>query len=182
MQLRPEVFWEARHDGGYPGSSATMWRKDVGPYGRNRAMPGERLTVLGILRCESSRRLYHRSLPLLNPAGQIWLRALANLKDMSPGSVVGAVFRCGKASCHGARPEYPGHGPNLRLTYKWHGKTVTEALPTPAAVRKAERDSAIGPPSGSSMYFQNHRDNHTSSPSAISKSRTQQSTEPSTEP
>jgi hypothetical protein len=28
------------------------------------------------------------------------------------------------------------------LTYKWHGKTVTEALPTPAAVRKAEREIA----------------------------------------
>jgi hypothetical protein len=28
------------------------------------------------------------------------------------------------------------------LTYKWQGKTVTEALPTPAAVRKAEREIA----------------------------------------
>jgi len=70
------------------------------------------------------------------------LGALANLKDMRPGSVVGAVFRCGKPSCHCARPEDPGHGPNLRLTYKWHGKTVTQALPTPAAVHKAERDIA----------------------------------------
>jgi hypothetical protein len=70
------------------------------------------------------------------------LRALTNLADMRPGSVVGAVFRCGKPSCHCARPEDPGHGPNLRLTYKWHGKTVTEALPTPAAVRKAEREIA----------------------------------------
>lgn len=70
------------------------------------------------------------------------LRALANLKDMRPGSVVGAVFRCGKPTCHCAKPEDPGHGPNLRLTYKWHGKTVTEALPTPAAVRKAEREIA----------------------------------------
>ena len=70
------------------------------------------------------------------------LRALASLKDMRPGSVVGAVFRCGKPTCHCARPEDPGHGPNLRLTYKWHGKTVTEALPTVAAVRKAEREIA----------------------------------------
>jgi hypothetical protein len=68
------------------------------------------------------------------------LRALSNLKDMRPGSVVGAVFRCGKPTCHCARPEDPGHGPNLRLTYKWHGKTVTEALPNPPAVRKAERE------------------------------------------
>ncbi|MCZ2073827.1 MAG: hypothetical protein HUU41_23570 [Bryobacteraceae bacterium] len=70
------------------------------------------------------------------------LRALASLKDMRPGSVVGAVFRCGKPSCHCARAEDPGHGPNLRLTYKWRGKTVTEALPTPAAVQKAEREIA----------------------------------------
>lgn len=52
-------------------------------------------------------------------------------------TVVGAMFRCGKPSCHCARPEDPGHGPKLLLTYKWHGNTVTEALPTPAAVRKA---------------------------------------------
>jgi hypothetical protein len=80
------------------------------------------------------------SLPLLESRRTNLLRALANLKDMRPGSVVGAVFRCGKPSCHCARPEDPGHGPNLRLTYKWHGKTVTKALPTPAAVRKAERE------------------------------------------
>lgn len=82
------------------------------------------------------------SLPLLESRRAELLRALANLKDMRPGSVVGAVFRCGKPSCHCARAEDPGHGPNLRLTYKWHGKTVTEALPTPAAVRKAEREIA----------------------------------------
>ena len=28
----------------------------------------------------------------------------------------------------------------MRLTYKWRGKTVTEALPSPAAVRKAEQE------------------------------------------
>ena len=82
------------------------------------------------------------SLPLLESRRAELLRALANLKDMRPGSVVGAVFRCGKPSCHCARPEDPGHGPNLRLTYKWHGKTVTEALPTLAAVRKTEREIA----------------------------------------
>jgi hypothetical protein len=30
----------------------------------------------------------------------------------------------------------------MRLTYKWHGKTITEALPSPAAVRKAEQEVA----------------------------------------
>jgi len=70
------------------------------------------------------------------------LQALTNLKDMRPGSIVGAVWRCGKPNCHCAQPDDPGHGPNLRLTYKWHGKTVTEALPTTAAVRKAEGEIA----------------------------------------
>jgi hypothetical protein len=68
--------------------------------------------------------------------------ALSDLKDMRPGSVVGAVFRCGKPNCHCAQPGDPGHGPIMRLTYKSQGKTVTEALPTPAAVRKAEREIA----------------------------------------
>lgn len=70
------------------------------------------------------------------------LHSIATLNDMRPGSIVGAVFRCGKPTCHCAQPDDPGHGPNLRLTYKWHGKTVTEALPTPAAVRKAEQEIA----------------------------------------
>ncbi len=82
------------------------------------------------------------SLPVLESRRAELLRSLSNLKDMRPGSVVGAVFRCGKAGCHCARPGDPGHGPKLRLTYKWHGKTVTEALPTLASVRKAEKEIA----------------------------------------
>lgn len=70
------------------------------------------------------------------------LRSLAGLKDMRPGSIVGAVWRCGKSNCHCAQPDDPGHGPTLRLTYKRRGKTVTEVLPTPAAVRKAEQEIA----------------------------------------
>ena len=81
-------------------------------------------------------------LPALESRRAELLRGLARLNDMRPGSVVGAVFRCGKPTCHCARPKDPGHGPKLRLTYKWNGKTVTEALPTPAAVRKAEREIA----------------------------------------
>lgn len=70
------------------------------------------------------------------------LAHIARLGDMRPGSIVGAVWRCGKPSCHCAQPNDPGHGPNLRLTCKWRGKTVTQSLPTPAAVRKAEREIA----------------------------------------
>ncbi len=52
------------------------------------------------------------------------------------------MWRCGKPNCHCAQPDDPGHGPNLRLTYKSRGKTITEALPTPASVRKAEQEIA----------------------------------------
>lgn len=82
------------------------------------------------------------SLPALEARRAQLFHSIANLHDMRPGSIVGAVFRCGKPTCHCAQPDDPGHGPNLRLTYKWHGKTVTEALPTPAAVRKAEQEIA----------------------------------------
>jgi hypothetical protein len=68
--------------------------------------------------------------------------AFAALGDLRPGSIVGAVRRCGKPTCHCAQAEDPGHGPSLRLTHKSQGKTVTEALSTLAAVRKAEREVA----------------------------------------
>ena len=64
------------------------------------------------------------------------------LSDLRPGSVTGMVRRCGKPTCHCAQPDDPGHGPTLRLTYKVEGKTISEALPTPAAVRKAEHEIA----------------------------------------
>lgn len=70
------------------------------------------------------------------------LTAISDLHDMRPGSIVGAIRRCGKPGCHCAQANDPGHGPNLRITYKLHGKTVTEALPSNAAVRKAEQEIA----------------------------------------
>ena len=82
------------------------------------------------------------SLPNLESRRSALLATMAGLGDMRPGSIVGAVWRCGKPSCHCAEPKDPGHGPSLRLTYKWHGKTVTQSLPSPAAVRKAEQEIA----------------------------------------
>jgi hypothetical protein len=82
------------------------------------------------------------SLSVLEARRAELLRSIANLKDMRPGSIVGAVWRCGKPNCRCARPEDPGHGPSLRLTHKCRGKTVTEALPTAGAVRKAEQEIA----------------------------------------
>jgi hypothetical protein len=65
---------------------------------------------------------------------------IAALQDLRPGCVTGIVRRCGKPTCHCAKPGDPGHGPTLRLTYKAEGKTISEALPSPAAIRKAERE------------------------------------------
>jgi hypothetical protein len=81
-------------------------------------------------------------LPRLESRRSELLLAFAQLNDMRPGSIVGAVWRCGKPNCHCAQDSDPGHGPKLRLTYKTRGKTVTEALPSPAAVRKAEQEIA----------------------------------------
>lgn len=67
---------------------------------------------------------------------------IAALGDLRGGSITSATGRCGKPSCHCHRPKDPGHGPNLRLTYKVNGKTVTESLPDQAAIGKAEREIA----------------------------------------
>jgi Family of unknown function (DUF6788) len=80
------------------------------------------------------------SLPQLEQEKRDLLRAMSELGDLRPGSITGIVRRCGKPTCHCAQPDDPGHGPNLRLTYKVHGKTISEALPTPVAVRKAEQE------------------------------------------
>ena len=67
---------------------------------------------------------------------------IAKLGDLRSGCVSTTAGRCGKPNCHCHRPGQPGHGPNLRLTYKVDGKTFSESLPTPAAARKAEREVA----------------------------------------
>ena len=82
------------------------------------------------------------SLRDLEDQKRVLVRAISELGDFRPGSITGTVRRCGKPTCHCAHPDDPGHGPNLRLTYKVQGKTVTEALPTPVAVRKAELEIA----------------------------------------
>ncbi|MFZ1918473.1 MAG: DUF6788 family protein [Terriglobales bacterium] len=69
-------------------------------------------------------------------------RQIAQLGDLRPGSISSTSGRCGKPGCHCHQPGQPVHGPNLRITYKIDGKTVSEALPDSAAVRKAEREVA----------------------------------------
>lgn len=67
---------------------------------------------------------------------------IAALGDLRSGSITSTTGRCGKSNCHCHLPNDPGHGPNLRVTYKVNGKTVTESLPDPSGARKAEREIA----------------------------------------
>lgn len=70
------------------------------------------------------------------------VQQIAQLGDLRAGSVTSTSGRCGKPSCRCHQPGQPGHGPNLRLTYKVAGNSVSESLPTPAAIHKAEREIA----------------------------------------
>lgn len=83
-----------------------------------------------------------QSLSELEQQRSVLAAQLTQLGDLRPGSVTGVIRRCGKPTCHCAQPDDPGHGPTLRLTYKVQGKTITETLPTPASVRKVEREIA----------------------------------------
>jgi hypothetical protein len=64
------------------------------------------------------------------------------LGDLRPGSITAVVRRCGKPSCHCAKPNDPGHDPQFRLTRRVSGKTVTETFPNPAIFRKAQQEVA----------------------------------------
>lgn len=82
------------------------------------------------------------SLPELEKRRAQLLAQISQLADFRPGSITATQGRCGNPNCHCHQPGHPGHGPNLRLTYKVEGKTVTESFATPAAQRKAEREVA----------------------------------------
>jgi len=73
---------------------------------------------------------------------EVIAQQIAQLGDLRPGCVTGTSGRCGKPGCRCHQPGQPPHGPNFRLTYKADGKTISESLPTPAALRKAEREVA----------------------------------------
>jgi len=70
------------------------------------------------------------------------LEEFLRLGDLRPGSITATVRKCGKPSCHCAKPSDPGHQPQFRLTRKVDNKTVTESFPNPAALRKAQREVA----------------------------------------
>jgi hypothetical protein len=82
------------------------------------------------------------SLPDLENRRSGLIDQIAQLGDFRPGSISATSGRCGNPNCRCHKPDAPGHGPNLRLTYKVDGKTVTETFPTVAAQWKAEREIA----------------------------------------
>jgi len=82
------------------------------------------------------------ALPLLERQKSEVLRQIAGLGDLRRGSITTTSGKCGKPTCHCAKPGDPGHGPNHRLTRKVKGKTVTETCSSPVALRKAEREVA----------------------------------------
>ena len=70
------------------------------------------------------------------------LGQIAAVGDLRRGSISTTSGKCGKPTCHCAKPDDPGHGPNFRLTRKVRGKTVTETFVSQAALRKARDEVA----------------------------------------
>ena len=80
------------------------------------------------------------SLPVLEAERSQILRQIVNLGDLRPGSICAIARRCGKPTCHCAKPNDPGHDPQLRLTRTVKGKTVAESFGSPAAFHKAQAE------------------------------------------
>jgi hypothetical protein len=80
------------------------------------------------------------SLPALETQRSQILRQIGDLGDLRPGSICAVARRCGKPTCHCAKPNDPGHDPQLRLTRTVNGKTVAESFATPAAFHKAQTE------------------------------------------
>jgi hypothetical protein len=68
------------------------------------------------------------------------LRQISALGDLRPGSISAVVRRCGKPTCHCAKPNDPGPDPQLRLTRTVNGKTVAGSFASPAAFHKAQAE------------------------------------------
>jgi len=80
------------------------------------------------------------SLPELEAERSKILRQFTALGDLRPGSIGAVARRCGKPTCHCAKPNDPGHDPQVRLTRKVDGKTVAESFPSPSAWHKAQSE------------------------------------------
>jgi hypothetical protein len=80
------------------------------------------------------------SLPELEAQRSQILGHFTTLGDLRTGSICAVSRRCGKPTCHCAKPKDPGHDPQIRLTRTVEGKTVAESFPSPTAWRKAQSE------------------------------------------
>src|ERR1019366_1554182 len=79
--------------------------------------------------------------------------ALTQTDDLRPGSLVARFRKCGKPTCHCAKPDSPGHGPSYSLTREVESKTVTKIIP-PSAVEQTQRsDRRVQAVSGLNSRF-----------------------------
>ena len=67
--------------------------------------------------------------------------ALTQVDDLRPGSLVERFRKCGKPTCHCAKPDSSGHGPSYSLTREVESKTITKIIP-PSAVEQTRRQIA----------------------------------------
>jgi len=81
-----------------------------------------------------------KSLEALESRRAALVEQICQLGDLRPGSITPTTGRCGNPRCHCHRPGETGHGPNYRLTFRDHGKTVTESFPREADRRKAQHE------------------------------------------
>ena len=56
------------------------------------------------------------------------------------GAIRSVSRRCGKPTCHCAKPNDPGHDPQVRLSRTVHGKTLAESFASPSAFHKAQAE------------------------------------------
>ena len=67
------------------------------------------------------------------------LRELTAIGDFRPGSLISQYRKCGKPTCHCARPDSAGHGPYWLITHRAAGKTRSQAVPADALERAREQ-------------------------------------------
>jgi hypothetical protein len=95
---------------------------------------------LSVVKYSEEGALMPDSLPALEVQRSQILRQIGDLRDLRPGSICAVSRRCGKPTCHCAKPNDPGHDPQLRLSRTVNGKTVAESFATPAAFHKAQAE------------------------------------------
>ena len=67
------------------------------------------------------------------------LQEMASIGDFRPGTLVSQYRKCGKPTCHCARPDSQGHGPYWLISYRSGGKARSRAVPTEALERTREQ-------------------------------------------